>query len=73
MIIYSTKDGDVLDSIYHKYYGSSDSALASGIIEEVLKANRHLANLDAVFSANVKIILPDLSPKAETESIRLWS
>jgi phage tail protein X len=68
MITYITKDGDVLDSICHKYYGST-----SDVVEKVLKANRHLANIGAIFEAGIKIILPDLTPKEESESIKLWS
>ncbi len=68
MITYTTKDGDVLDSICWKYYGST-----SGTVEKVLEANRHLANLGAVFVAGVKIILPDLTPEEEPESVSLWS
>lgn len=68
MITYTTKDGDVLDSICWKYYGST-----SGTVEKVLEANRHLANLPAIFSAGVKIILPDLTPEEDSESVKLWS
>lgn len=68
MITYITKDGDVLDSICFKYYGST-----SGTVEKVLEANRHLAELGEVFNANVKIVLPDLTQEEETENIKLWS
>ena len=68
MIIYTTKDGDVLDSICWKYYG-----INSRTLEKVLEANRHLANLPAVFNAGIKIILPDLEIKEEPEGIKLWS
>ena len=68
MITYITKDGDVLDAICFKYYNSS-----SGTVEKVLKANRHLAELGAIFSAGVKIILPDLTLGTEEESVKLWS
>jgi phage tail protein X len=68
MITCVTKDGDVLDLICWKYYGSTN-----GIVEKVLEANRHLANLDAVFAAGVKIILPDLTKAEEEKSIKLWS
>ncbi len=68
MITYITKDGDVLDLICWKYYGST-----SGTVEKVLEANRHLANLDAVFAAGIKIILPDLTKTEEEKSIKLWS
>ncbi len=68
MITYATKDGDVLDAICWKYYGST-----TGVVEKVLEANRHLAELGAIFSAGVKIVLPDLTPEEETESVKLWS
>ena len=68
MITYTTKDGDVLDSICWKYYGST-----SGTVEKVLEDNRHLANLPAIFAAGVKIILPDLTTEEEAESVKLWS
>ena len=68
MITYITKDGDVLDAICFKYYGTTN-----GTVEKVLEANRHLAELGAIFSANVKIILPDLIPEEETESVKIWS
>ncbi len=68
MITYVTKDGDVLDAICWKYYGST-----TGVVEKVLEANRHLAELGSIFEANVKIVLPDLSQEEETESIKLWS
>ena len=68
MITYVTKDGDVLDAICWKYYGST-----SGTVEKVLEANRHLAELGSIFAAGVKIILPDLTLGTETENIKLWS
>jgi phage tail protein X len=68
MITYVTKDGDVLDAICWKYYGST-----TGVVEKVLQANRHLAELDSIFAAGVKIILPDLTQEEETESVKLWS
>ena len=68
MITYVTKDGDVLDAICWKYYGST-----TGVVEKVLQANRHLAELGAIFSAGVKIVLPDLAQEEETESVKLWS
>ena len=68
MITYVTKDGDVLDTICQKYYGST-----SGMVEKVLEANRHLAELPAIFVAGIKIILPDLTLSEESESVQLWS
>ena len=68
MITYVTKDGDVLDAICWKYYGST-----TGVVEKVLEANRHLAELGNIFAAGVKIILPNLTQEEETESVKLWS
>lgn len=69
MITYTTKDGDILDAICFKYYGTT----ADGTVEKVLAANRQLAELDATFIAGTKIILPDLLPKENSENIKLWS
>jgi len=68
MITYITKDGDVLDAICFKYYNST-----SGAVEKVLEANRHLAELGAIFNAGIKIVLPDLPQEEETENVKLWS
>jgi phage tail protein X len=68
MIIYVTKDGDVLDAICFQYYGST-----TGVVEKVLEANRHIADIGAIFEAGVKITLPDLDQEEATESIKLWS
>lgn len=68
MIIYVTKDGDVLDAICFQYYGST-----TGVVEKVLEANRHIAGIGAIFEAGVKITLPDLDQEEATESIKLWS
>lgn len=66
MIIYTTKNGDVLDWIVWKHYGTLS------VIEEVLKANP--AVTDEVLKAGIKIKLPyvDTALKSDKE-IRLWS
>lgn len=67
-IIYTARDGDVLDQICQNYYGS-----ATKIVEQVLEANPHLAELDAVLDAGVKITLPEITIQKEYEVIKLWS
>lgn len=69
MITYLTKDGDVLDVVCLKYYGTT----ANQIVEKVLAANRHLADLDATFIAGTKIVLPDLATEEKSEKVKLWS
>jgi phage tail protein X len=67
-IIYTSKDGDVLDQICQQYYGAT-----SGIVEQVLKANPHLANLEAIFAAGIKITLPDIIIQKELGVVQLWT
>ncbi len=69
MILYTSKDGDILDAICFKYYGTT----ANQIVEKVLAANRQLADLDATFVAGTRIVLPDLIPGEKSESVKLWS
>lgn len=67
-IIYTTKDGDVLDQICQNYYGS-----IAKIVEQVLEDNPHLSELEAVFEAGVKITLPEITIQKESETVKLWS
>ena len=67
-IIYTTKDGDVLDQICQEYYGST-----SGIVEQVLEVNRHLELEPDVFNAGTKITLPEITANQETEIVKLWT
>ena len=57
-IIYTTKDYDVLDQICWQYYDKT-----SQIIEQVMDVNPHLAELDAIFEAGVKIIFTQYKPR----------
>lgn len=67
-VIYTTKDGDVLDQICWQYYGKTDD-----VVEQVMKENPHLAKLDVVFVAGVKIVLGDIIIQKQNEAIKLWS
>ena len=67
-IIYTTRDGDILDQICQNYYCSTVK-----IVEQVLEANPHLSELDAVFEAGVKITLPEITIQKESEIVKLWS
>ena len=67
-IIYTTKDGDVLDAICQKYYGST-----LGTVEQVLEANRHLESEPEIFKAGVRILLPNINKNQETNTTKLWS
>lgn len=66
MIIYRTKDGDVLDWIVWQHYGTT------AVLEEVLKENPSAT--DEKLKAGVEIKLPyiDTTQKTNTE-VRLWN
>jgi phage tail protein X len=66
---YLTKDGDVLDWVLWKYYGTVEGR----IVERVLEANPGLADYGAVMPGGVRIFLPDFkAPISQTEGTRLW-
>ena len=65
---YRTKDGDMLDAICYRYYGSQ-----SGAVELVLAANQNLSRQSEQLPAGVIITLPDLpSQTKDITPIRLW-
>lgn len=67
--IYRTKDGDMVDEIAFRFYGS----VLEGQVETVLEANRPLDLGQYVrLPANLEITLPDITPQT-TESVRLFS
>lgn len=65
MVKYITKDGDVLDSICWKHYGTTD------VISEVLKANPKIENV--IFKSGLVIILPDIEKIETPEEVRIWN
>jgi phage tail protein X len=67
-LVYTTKDGDVLDAILFTHYGQGVS-----VLQKVLLANPGLAGYGPVYRAGVKIILPDIPKAAIVTTIRPWS
>lgn len=68
-VIYTTYEGDVLDKICHRYYGT-----ARGTAEIVLQANNGLCLLDPVYPAGVKIMLPDVvTNPMVVDYLRIWN
>ena len=66
---YTTSQGDKLDWICWKHYGTS----RNGTVEAVLEANPGLSSYGPILPAGVKITLPVLAaPAAEQDVIRLW-
>lgn len=65
---YTTKDGDTLDAVCWKFYGSQ-----SGAMESVLDANPGLAAKGAVFEAGEIITLPEIDTSGKVEGVNLWT
>ncbi|KWA25352.1 tail protein X [Burkholderia territorii] len=62
-----TSDGDVLDMLCYRYYGT-----LQGTVEAVYDANPGLAAMPQPFPAGVEIRLPDLDAP-RVESVQLWT
>jgi phage tail protein X len=66
MVIYTTKENDVLDWIIWRHYGTT------AVLEQVLATNPHLT--DKKLQAGMVVKLPYIaSIKNKKEEIRLWS
>ena len=66
-MIYRTKDGDMVDHICYKHYGSGH------MTSVVLQENTGLAELGPVLPAGIEITLPQNSPQNPIKKpIRLW-
>jgi len=61
---YKTVDGDMLDAICHKHYGSS-----AGYIDVVYKANLELSSKPIILPGGITIILPEATL---TDEVSLW-
>jgi phage tail protein X len=67
MNYYYSAQGDTLDIICYRYYGSQSVA-----VEEIMNANRHLADLGVVLPIGTKIMLPAIEKTAENKRVALW-
>ncbi|KAF1075913.1 tail protein X [Halodesulfovibrio sp. MK-HDV] len=66
-VMYRTKQADVLDAVVFKYYDGQPGAL-----EQVLDANKGIADYGAILPAGVEIDFPELPKPSVKESVRLW-
>ncbi|MEC4090147.1 tail protein X [Pseudoalteromonas rubra] len=64
--VYSAQ-GDTVDAICYRHYGST-----TGITEQVIGANPHIANLPPVLPTNTLVMLPEISRPASPTLIKLW-
>jgi phage tail protein X len=69
MLTYKTRDGDIVDQIGWRHYGTQSAAM----LRAVFKANPGLADHGAVLQAGVDIMLPDIEqPADEDNGVALW-
>lgn len=59
MTTYTTKDGDTVDYVCAKFYGST----GNGVVETVLLANPGLAEIGPELPGGTVITMPVISPK----------
>ncbi len=66
---YRTRQGDVVDEIAWKYYGTRDGRA----VERLLEANPGLADYPERLPAGVIIAMPDLpTPAIGATKVKLW-
>lgn len=65
---YITRDGDTVDAIAWKFYGST----ANRVVEQVLAANRGVADHGPTLPAGVRLTLPDVQAPAKSQGVKLW-
>lgn len=67
MMEYRTSEGDTADYIAWKYYGTTDRR----VVEQLLDANKGLADRGPVLPAGVIVRLPEIDTTV-VEGVRLW-
>lgn len=68
MLQYRTSDGDTVDYVAWKHYGTLDGQ----VVEAVLQANHGLADLGPVLGPGVLINLPEIEAVGVSAGVRLW-
>jgi len=63
---YLTREGEMLDEICYAHYQREEYLAA------VYDANPGLAGYGNILPINVTVILPDLPPPPQQQSVRLW-
>ncbi|EFH5193507.1 tail protein X [Escherichia coli] len=67
--IWITRDGDVLDAICATHYGTEN---LSAVLTLVLEANQGLADKGAVYPAEIRIVLPEITQQVSESPYSLW-
>lgn len=63
-----TSDGDTADYIAWKHYGTTDAL----VVEQLLDANKGLADMGPVLPAGVLVRLPEIDTTQKARGIKLW-
>jgi phage tail protein X len=66
--IYITREGDTVDAICWRFYGST----ANRVTEAVLEVNRGVADYGPILPAGIELALPEIDAPAKTRGVRLW-
>lgn len=66
--IYTTREGDTVDAICWRFYGST----ANLVTEAVLEVNRGVAYYGPILPAGIALTLPEIDAPAKTRGVRLW-
>lgn len=69
MITYTTKDGDTVDLIAWRHYGTTSGR----VVEQILEENLNLAAQGPLLPAGLSVVLPVISAQAEVQPVRLWT
>ncbi len=65
---YVTRDGDTVDEIAWKVYGST----SNHEVEVMLTANHGLAAYGPILPAGLTITLPEITASTQSKGLRLW-
>lgn len=68
MQTYVTSEGDSVDYVAWKFYGTQDGK----VVEQVLGANPGLSDIGPVLPASMIITLPDITLETAETGVRLW-
>lgn len=68
MAVYATRQGDTVDYIAWRHYGSTDTE----VVARILDANKGLAGKGPLLPPGLEIILPEIETTIKAQGIRLW-
>lgn len=65
---YVSSEGDTVDFIAWKFYGTQGGR----VVEQVLEANKGLADFGPELPAGTEVVLPDINTSKDLAGVRLW-